>query len=114
MSQECDKLRKQIDDLDTDKERLQLEIEKLKSDVDLVRKENQGLHLKLKEISIMYSNSLKLNSGLTNTLQNLKKQQKNKPVSRHILWGTKRGFYVLISNDTICSVWSKYIFTIFS
>lgn len=74
LNQECDKLRKQIDELELDKRKLSAEIDKLKTDIDSMRKDNQNLHIKLKEISLMYSNSIKLNSGLTNTLQHLKKQ----------------------------------------
>lgn len=76
LTQECDKLRKQIDDLDSDKERLNIEIERLKSDIDFVKKENQNLQLKLKEISLNYSNAVKLNTTLSNTINTFKKQHK--------------------------------------
>lgn len=72
LNQECDKLRKQIDDMDSDKKKMCTEIDKLRSEIENVRKDNQNLHLKLKEISIMYTNSIKLNSSLTNSLQQFK------------------------------------------
>ncbi|CAF0713100.1 unnamed protein product [Brachionus calyciflorus] len=75
LNQECEKLRKQIDEMETDKDKLSIEISKLKTDIDSFKRDNQNLILKLKEISLLYSNSLKMNSGLTNTLQSIKKQQ---------------------------------------
>ena len=72
LNQECDKLRKQIDELDSDKKKMMVEIDKLRNEIENVRKDNQNLHLKLKEISIMYTNSIKLNSSLTNSLQQFK------------------------------------------
>ena len=75
LTQECDKLRKQIDDLDAEKDKINLEIESLKSELDLIRKENQSLHIKIKDLTANYANALKLNSTLSNSLQTAKKQQ---------------------------------------
>jgi hypothetical protein len=74
LTQECEKLRKQIDDIHSDKEKLILEIDRLKSEFDLVRKENQTLLLKTKEITSNYTNSIKLNNTLTNNINNLNKK----------------------------------------
>jgi hypothetical protein len=69
LTQECDKLRKQIDDLDADKDKISLEIETFKSELDLIRKENQSLHIKIKDLTTNYANALKLNTTLSNSLQ---------------------------------------------
>jgi len=89
LTQECDKLRKQIDDLDADKDKISLEIETLKSELDLIRKENQSLHIKIKDLTTNYANALKLNTTLSNSLQTVtanaaaaaKKQQQSTPVN---------------------------------
>lgn len=52
LTQECDKLRKQIDEVESDKSKLYFEINRLKSDMDFLRKENQSLHQKIKELSL--------------------------------------------------------------
>lgn len=71
LTQECDKLRKHIDDLEADKDKVHLEMESFKAELDLIRKENQSLHIKIKDLTANYTNALKLNSTLSNNLQTL-------------------------------------------
>lgn len=74
LSQECEKLRKQIDELDTDKERLCGEIERLKLDVDAIRRENAALQAKLKEIVNNYAQAIKINTSLNASLSSLRRK----------------------------------------
>ena len=74
LSQECEKLRKQIDELDTDKERLCGEIERLKLDVDAIRRENAALQAKLKEIVNNYAQAIKINTSLNASLTSLRRK----------------------------------------
>jgi hypothetical protein len=46
-----------------------LKLRRFKSELDLIRKENQSLHIKIKDLTTNYANALKLNTTLSNSLQ---------------------------------------------
>lgn len=74
LSQECEKLRKQIDDLDADKDRLGGEIERLKAEVEVVRRENSSLQVRLKELANNYAQAIKVNTSLNASLSSLRRK----------------------------------------
>jgi hypothetical protein len=78
LQQECDKLRKQIDEIESEKDKLNGDIEMYKQELDALTKDNLHLHQKIKEITTQYSNSLQqqqqqqqqqLTSNSTNNLK---------------------------------------------
>ena len=76
LAHECDKLKKQLEDLEGDKLKISNEIEKYKLDLENIRKENLNLQQKFKDLSSQYSSLLKANTNLNNTLNNLNETTK--------------------------------------
>jgi len=58
LTQEIDKLKKQIEDLESEREKACLEIERLRLDLDTTRKETLNMQTKLKDLSSQYTNAL--------------------------------------------------------
>jgi len=71
LTQEIDKLKKQIEDLESEREKACLEIERLRLDLDTTRKETLNMQTKLKDLSSQYTNALNLNNSLTSTINSL-------------------------------------------
>lgn len=74
LSQECERLRKQIEEHDADKELLNNEIERLKADVIEIRRENHTLKTKLKDIANNYAQAIKINTSLNASLSSLRRK----------------------------------------
>lgn len=74
LSQECERLRKQIDELESDKERLCAEIDRLKSDSESIRRDNQSIQTKLKEVANNYTQAIKINTSLNANLSSLRRK----------------------------------------
>lgn len=73
LTQESEKLKKQIEELESERDKAYIEIEKLKLDMETNRKESQNLQNKMKELSTQYTNALNLNNSLSTTINNLNK-----------------------------------------
>ncbi len=77
LSQEGDRLKKQIEDLETERDRAVIEIERLKLDIETMRKEILNMQAKQKDLSNQYTNALNLNNSLTTTINSLNKSMGN-------------------------------------
>ena len=73
LTQEGEKLKKQIEELESERDKAYIEIEKLKLDMETNRKESQNLQSKMKELSTQYTNALNLNNSLSTTINNINK-----------------------------------------
>lgn len=74
LSQDCERLRKQIEDHESDRERSNSEIERFKSEIVSLRREIQNLQIKLKDIANNYAQAIKVNKNLNVSLSSLRRK----------------------------------------